>query len=103
MANVILAKLIEDWLKNEQIAGFSIVYPGYADTIMVGYEGSIKYDHHSEGYATVVSIYDKCIYIEYDSVVIEASRPDFFEKLKDVLVRHKEIHAQCKHLRAIND
>lgn len=100
---IILAKLIEDWLKHEQITDFTVIYPGYADTIMVGYEGSIRYDHHAEGYATIVSIFNDYVYVDYDSVVIKASQPTFFEQLKSVLLHHKKVHAKCKHIRAIND
>jgi hypothetical protein len=100
---IVLIKLIEEWLKSEQLVDFSIVYPGNNDTIMVGYEGAIRYDHHQEGYATIVSIYNKHVYIDYDDIVIEASRPDFFEKLKNILLHHKKVHSDCEHLRSLND
>jgi hypothetical protein len=95
--------LVDEWLVREMLTDFSITYPRDGDTTMVGYEGSIRYNHHNEGYATVVSIYGKYAYTEYDSTVIEASDPDFFTKLKTVLLRHKTTHANCKHMRSFND
>lgn len=103
-SDVRLANLINDWLRLENLSGsFSIVFPRDNDTIMAGLEGWIRYDHHSEGFATVVTIYDKNIYIDYDDALIEASDPEFFPKLKAVLQRHETVHKDCQHIRNIND
>lgn len=103
-SKVQLANILNDWLRQENLSSsFSIIFPRDNDTITVGYEGSIRYDHHAEGYATVVSIYDDHVYIDYDNVIFKASDPEFFQKLKVVLQRHEEIHKDCKHVRNLND
>jgi hypothetical protein len=101
--DVTLVMLVAEWLQRENFSDFSMVYPRENDTIMEGYEGSIRYDHHNEGYATIVSIHSKYAYIDYDGTTIDASDPEFFPKLKGVLLRHQAVHANCKHIRSIND
>lgn len=101
---VSLASIIDTWLSAENMRdSFSIIYPRANDTIVPDLEGWLRYDHHSEGFATVITIYNNKVYIDYDAEELEASDPEFFTKLKNVLKRHEAVHANCKHIRNIND
>ena len=99
-----MALLVQDYVAKEGfLKSFSVMYPRPNDTIAYGLEGWIKYDHHPDGYSTVVTIYGDRVYIDYDDVDIKASDPEFFTKLKGVLSRHEAVHANCQHMRSLGD
>lgn len=101
--SVTLATIVNDWLAQEHYSDFFMHYPRLNDTISAGLEGWIKYAHGPDGYGIVMTVYDKRVYIEYEEVNIEASDPEFFIKLKAALSRHQSVHANCKHIRNLDD
>lgn len=101
--DVTLIDLISDWMKQEQISSFFMQYPRLNDTVMAGLEGWIKYAHGVDGYGIIATVYEKNVYIEYEDISVEASDPDFFVKLKAALSRHEAVHANCKHIRGLDD
>ena len=101
--NVTLVTIVDDWIKNEKLSAFFMQFPRLNDTIMKGLEGWIKYAHGPDGYGVVATIYEKNVYIEYEDAWIEASDPDFFTKLKAAMSRHEAVHANCKHIRGLDD
>lgn len=101
---VTLITLVGDWLKQETLGdSFFLQYPRLNDTIMVGLEGWIKYAHGLDGYGIIATVYEKSVYIEYEEATVEATDPEFFNKLRNALSRHVAVHANCKHIRNLDD
>ena len=94
--DLLLVTIINEWLGTEQLRSFHIDYPRDNDTIAWGLEGWLKFNHHSDGYSTIATVYNKSVYLDYEDVSIEASDPEFFTKLKAALRRHEVIHQGCK-------
>lgn len=101
--NVTLVTIISDWINQEHYSDFFMQYPRDNDTIAAGLEGYIKYAHGPDGYGIIATVYEKYVYIDYEEVSIEASDPEFFTKLKAALSRHQAVHANCKHIRNLDD
>lgn len=101
--DLLLATIINEWLGNEQLREFHIVYPRMTDTIARGLEGWIQYNHRPDGYASLATIYHDRVYLEYENADLLASDPEFFTKLKATLRRYEAMHSKCNHLRSPND
>lgn len=99
----LLSTILNEWLTKENLREFHIEYPRLNSTVMQGLEGWIKYNHAFDGWSWIASIQTKGVYLDYEDAFLDASDPEFFDKLKSALRRHEATHSKCNHRRSLND